>query len=226
MDHDLPEKAEIPGLIDHTFLKPPAMQIDIERLCRESKAHHFHAVCVPPVFVQPAKGYLKGSPVKVCTVVGFPLGYHSPRCKLFEAEEVLGDGADEIDFVVNLCAVKAKHWKVVEDEMDRIVRAVEGRICKAIIEVCYLTEMEKEIVSQLAVERGVHFVKTSTGFGEGGATVEDIRLIRRVTHGRIGVKATGGIRTLAQLRKMLEAGATRIGTSSSVHIMEELLSEQ
>jgi len=208
--------------IDHTNLKPYARAEDIVRLCNEAKEYDFYAVCVNPYRVKLAKELLRGSDVNVATVIGFPLGATPTEVKVFEAGRALEDGADELDMVINIGALKDGDYDYVREDIKAVAELAHerGAIVKVIIETCYLTEEEKIKACELAKEAGADFVKTSTGFGTGGATVEDVRLMRRVVGDGMGVKAAGGIRTYEQALAMIEAGATRIGTSSGVKIME------
>jgi deoxyribose-phosphate aldolase len=213
----------IAALIDHTLLKPEASSADVERVCREALASEFAAVCINPVFVPKAALLLTGSPVKTCTVVGFPLGATLTRAKVDEAGAALEEGAQEIDMVIHVGALKAGDNQSVAADIRSVVEACHSgkALCKVIIETCLLSDEEKERACRISRDAGADFVKTSTGFGIGGATVEDVRLMRRVVGPDIGVKASGGIRTLDELLKMVEAGATRIGASSGLKIMEE-----
>jgi deoxyribose-phosphate aldolase len=215
--------AEIARLIDHTLLKPEASRDDIRRLCREALHFGFAAVCVNPWHVPEATKLLHGSEVRVCAVVGFPLGATLPQVKVFEAEEAVKRGAREIDMVINIGALKSRDAAGFEADIRGVVAASHrgGAICKVILETALLTNDEKIRGSLAAREAGADFVKTSTGFGPGGATVEDVRLIRGVVGGELGVKAAGGVRNLEDLRKLVAAGATRIGTSAGVKIMEQ-----
>lgn len=214
----------IPALIDHTLLKPEASQSDIERLCREAADHKFFSVCVNPTYVRRAAAVLAGSSVKVCTVVGFPLGAHTSEVKTAEAGQAIHDGAAEIDMVLNVGALKSGDEATVLQDIRAVVDVCHQRhaLCKVIMETALLTHDEKVRSCELCIEAGADFVKTSTGFVPGGATVEDVALMSRIVKPkRLGVKASGGIRTLADLQKMVEAGATRIGTSSGVKILQE-----
>ena len=214
----------IASLIDHTILKPEATRADLVKVCREARQYHFASVCVNPYWVPLVRAELAGSPVKICTVVGFPLGATSTESKVAEAGIALRDGAQEIDMVINIGALKAGDEAVVLADLRSVVQACResDALCKVIFETCLLTHDEKVRACELCVKAGVDFVKTSTGFSTGGATVEDVALMSRLVkpHG-IGVKASGGIRTLADLQKMVAAGATRIGTSHGVKIMQE-----
>ena len=214
----------IPTLIDHTLLRPDATKADIERLCREALQHKFWSVCVNPTWVALAHQLLEKSDVKVCCVVGFPLGAHLPETKAIEARAAIREGAQEIDMVINIGALKSRDEALVLRDIRSVVEACRdgGAKCKVILETCLLTKEEKTRACELAVQARADFVKTSTGFSTGGATVEDVALMSRLVRGQnVGVKASGGIRSLADLRRMVEAGATRIGTSSGIKIVQE-----
>ena len=215
-------KVDIAKYIDHTNLKPYATKEDIIKLCEEAKKYGFYAVCVNPYRVKLAKEQLKGTDIKVASVIGFPLGATPTEVKVFEAKKALEDGADELDMVINIGALKDKDYDYVRRDIEEVVKVAHerGAIVKVIIETCYLSDEEKEIACRLAMEAGADFVKTSTGFGTRGATVEDVRLMRRVVGDKLGVKAAGGIRTYEQALEMIRAGANRIGTSSGVKIVE------
>ncbi|USG99601.1 deoxyribose-phosphate aldolase [Thermococcus argininiproducens] len=208
--------------IDHTNLKSYATKEDIIKLCEEAKKYGFYAVCVNPYRVKLAKEHLKGTDIKVASVIGFPLGATPTEVKVFEAKKALENGADELDMVINIGALKDKDYEYVKKDIEDVVKVAHenGAIVKVIIETCYLTEEEKEIACKLAVEAGADFVKTSTGFGTGGATIEDVKLMRKIVGEKVGVKAAGGIRTYKQAIEMIRAGANRIGTSSGVKIVE------
>jgi len=207
-------------LIDHTLLKPDASYEAIAALCQEAKAYDFMSVCVNPHFVPLCHDLLKDSGVKVCTVIGFPLGQTLTSVKVFEAVEAIRLGADEIDMVINITNLKAKRDDLVIDEIRQIKKACGTRVLKVIIETCLLTDEEKERACRLAVSGGADFVKTSTGFSLAGATVADVALMRKAVGPHIGVKASGGVRSKEDLEAMVKAGATRIGTSSGVKIMQ------
>jgi len=213
----------ISALIDHTLLKPEATHDQITQLCEEAREYGFAAVCVNPTNVKLATELLKGSPVAVCTVIGFPLGATLPEVKAYEAQQTIHHGATEIDMVINIGALKSEDYELLEQDITAVARTCHdnGAICKVIIEAALLTEEEKITACQLAKKAGSDYVKTSTGFGPGGATVEDVTLMRRVIGPSMGIKAAGGIRTLETAKKMIEAGATRIGTSSGVKIVQE-----
>lgn len=206
--------------IDHTLLKPEATPAQIEQICREAKTHQFATVCINPIYVKNAAAALKDSPVLPITVVGFPLGATSTEQKVFETKSAINDGAKEIDMVIAIGKLKSGGDAYVENEIKQIVTAAGSIPVKVIIESAMLTE-DEIIRACLASKRArAAFVKTSTGFGPGGATVEAVTLMRKTVGKEMGVKASGGIKTLADAKKMIEAGATRIGTSSGVAIME------
>lgn len=212
--------------IDHTLLKATATRKDIEQLCAEANACHFASVCVNPVNVALAHELLLGSDVEVCTVIGFPLGANTPSVKAFETTQAIADGADEVDMVINIGAAKAHDWDVVLKDIQAVVKAANGVLVKVIIETCYLTDEEKVKVCELAVEAGADFVKTSTGFGTGGATKEDVALMKKTVGENAQVKASGGIRDKKTFEEMVEAGATRIGCSAGMKIIEEFIKEE
>ena len=206
-------------LIDHTLLKADATEKDIKKLCQEAREHDFMSVCVNPAYVPLAKKELAGSDVKVCTVIGFPLGMNRPKMKVMEAKLAIKEGADEVDMVINIGALKARKNKYVQNEIALIKKAVGDHILKVIIETCLLTDKEKVRACELAKAAGADFVKTSTGFSSGGATVADIKLMRKTVGPEMGVKASGGVKTHQDLLDMVEAGATRIGTSRGLDII-------
>lgn len=215
---------ELAAMIDHTILKPEASEEEVRKLCEEALKYKFFSVCVNPVWVKLAADLLRNSPVKVCCVVGFPLGAQDPQIKVLEARKAIRDGAREIDMVINIGALKSKNDALVLKDIRGVVEACrEGRaLCKVILETSLLTEEEKIRACELSMKAGAHFVKTSTGFSKGGATPEDVALMARVVAPKkLGVKASGGIRTYADAMKMIQAGATRIGSSNSVKIIEE-----
>ncbi len=218
-----PVEADIARLIDHTLLKPDATREEIRKVCLEALKYGFASVCINPWNVSQVAELLRGSEVRVCTVVGFPLGATLPQVKVFEAEEAIKLGAQEIDMVINVGALKSKLDEAVEADIRGVVDASHrgGAICKVILETSLLTTEEKVRGSLAAKNAGANFVKTSTGFSTGGATAEDVRLMRAVVGGEIGVKASGGVRSLDDVQKMVEAGATRIGASASVKILEQ-----
>jgi len=214
---------ELAKYIDHTYLVPTASVHDIDRLCDEALRNNFWSVCVVPFYVKHAARRLKGSEVKVCSVVGFPLGFTFDRVKLAEAEEEIGAGADEIDMVMNIAAFKAEDYNTVSREIEEVAEFCKscGRLLKVIIECCYLSDEEKVRAAQLAEHAGADFVKTSTGFGPSGATAKDVALLKRALAGTAKVKAAGGIHTLGETLEMIKAGADRIGTSAGAKIMVE-----
>lgn len=206
-------------LIDHTCLKPNASFEDIEKLCLEAKQYDFMSVCVNPSFIPLCVKLLKGSDVKVCTVIGFPLGATLKTAKVAETKEAVAEGADEIDMVINISQLKAGNDEYVYQEIKDIRRACKDKTLKVILETCLLTDEEIVRASLLSLKAGADFVKTSTGFSTGGATVEAVRLMRKTVGDKCGVKASGGIRTHEDLLKMVEAGASRIGTSAGPKII-------
>lgn len=218
------QKQRLAAVIDHTLLKPEATPSDIEQLCDEAVLYSFASVCVNPCWVSLSRKRLSGSPVKVCSVIGFPLGANVTRVKAYEASTAREQGAAELDMVLNIGELRAGNHEAVRRDIAEVAEVArrDGGLLKVIIESCLLTDDEKVTACRLAVAAGADFVKTSTGFSKSGATVEDVRLMRKVVGPEIGVKASGGIRNLASMRSMLEAGANRIGASSGVAIMKEL----
>jgi len=214
--------AQLAAYIDHTLLKADAAAKDIEKLCAEARENHFYSVCVNGSWVGQARHFLEGAGVKVASVVGFPLGAMSGDAKRFETEAAIDDGAQEIDVVLNIGRLKAGDDKYVLRELRDVVEAADEWPVKVILETCLLTREEKIRASQLVVESGAHFVKTSTGFSTAGATVEDVRLMRETVGPKFGVKASGGIRDTKTALAMIEAGATRLGTSASIAIVKGL----
>jgi len=215
---------QLAKLIDHTLLRPEATPADIERLCGEARRYGFFSVCVNPSYVPQCTGLLRGSAVKVCCVVGFPLGAQPPEIKALEARRAIREGAREIDMVINIGALKSgNHAQVLKDVRAVVEVCKDGRaVSKVILETALLTDEEKVLACEIAMKAGADFVKTSTGFSSGGATAEDVALMSRtVAPKKLGVKAAGGVRTYADVVRMVEAGATRVGCSSSVKIMEE-----
>lgn len=206
--------------IDHTLLKPEATKEQIQRICAEAKEYGFASVCVNPAWVSLAAAELKEAASKVCTVIGFPLGASTSATKAFETKDAIANGADEIDMVINIGALKSKQYEAVEKDIRAVVEAANGTLVKVIIETCLLSKEEKMKACELAVSAGADFVKTSTGFSTGGATVEDVALMRQTVGPKIGVKASGGVRSLEDLESMVKAGATRIGASSGVKIIK------
>lgn len=213
---------QLAGMIDHTFLKPFGTAENIEKLCAEARKYEFAMVAINPAEVETCVKLLEGSPVRVGAAIGFPLGQTTTECKAFETRDAIAKGATEIDTVINVRALQKGRLDIVKKEIEEMVAICRpaGVICKVILETCYLSDAEKETVCRIAKEAGVDFVKTSTGFGTAGATVEDVALMRRVVGPEIGVKAAGGIRDLDTALAMIKAGTTRIGTSSGVTIVE------
>jgi len=218
-----PTDGRVSHMIDHTLLKPDATKDQVAQLCYEAKKHSFASVCVNPSYVKLCADLLKDSDVLVCTVIGFPLGATSTESKAFEAQKAIRDGATEVDMVINVGALKSRDYERVEHDIAAVARAVHagGAILKVIIEAALLTDEEKVAACQLAKVARANFVKTSTGFGPGGATAEDVALMRRVVGPGMGVKASGGIRSYEDAKKMIAAGASRIGASASVRIAQE-----
>ncbi len=213
--------------IDHTLLKADATESAIVELCEEAKKYQFASVCVNPTWVKKAAEVLKGTDVKVCTVIGFPLGASTSETKAFETKNAIENGATEIDMVINIGALRDGANEVVQKDIEAVVGAAgDEAIVKVIIETALLTDAEKRTACELSVLAGADFVKTSTGFSTGGATAEDVLLMRSVVGPKIGVKASGGVRNLADMQKMIDAGATRIGASSGVQIMQGLSSKE
>jgi len=208
-------------LIDQSLLRADATEADIIRLCKGAVKYKFHAVCVQPYYIPLCKAILGGSEIKTAAVIGFPLGMTLKEIKVTEAMQSVLYGAQELDIVINVGALKSGNWEYVEEELAAVINATKTALHKVIIEACYLTDKEKVLATRVALAYGAAFVKTSTGFGRAGATVKDVRLIKGIVKDLGGVKAAGGIKTLAQVRKFLKAGASRIGTSSGVEIMEE-----
>jgi deoxyribose-phosphate aldolase len=207
-------------LIDHTVLKPETQEEAVIKLCKEALEFNFASVCVNPTFVELCAGLLKGSEVKVCTVIGFPLGANTKEVKGFEALDAVNKGAEEIDMAINIGAFKDKKYDYVYEEIKYIKECCKGRLLKVIIETCLLTDEEKVKACELSVKAGADYVKTSTGFSTGGATVSDIALMRKTVGPDLGVKASGGVRSYEDMVNMVEAGATRIGTSSGPKLMK------
>jgi deoxyribose-phosphate aldolase len=208
------------GYIDHTLLKPEATEAQIEELCREAVKYSFYSVCINPSYVKTAAKSLQGSAVRICCVIGFPLGATTTAVKAFEAAEAVENGAAEIDMVIHVGALKDKREEYVMSDIAAVVKAAAGCPVKVIIETGLLTEDEKVLACKLAKKAGASYVKTSTGFGPGGATVADVLLMRETVGPDLGVKASGGVRDLDAALQMIEAGATRIGTSSGVSIVK------
>lgn len=215
----------IASYIDHTMLAPQATVSQIRKLCEEAVKYHFASVCVNSCHVALCAELLKGTGVNVCTVVGFPLGAMSTKAKAFEAECAVADGAVEIDMVINVGALKDENWTFVEDDIRAVKKACGGKLLKVILETCLLTDDEIVRACQLSEAAGAEYVKTSTGFSKGGATAEAVSLMRKTVGDRLGVKASGGIRDRESALKMIEAGASRLGCSAGVKIMEGEVSD-
>ncbi|MEK4424543.1 deoxyribose-phosphate aldolase [Solibacillus sp. FSL K6-1523] len=212
-------------MIDHTLLKAEASASQVQKICDEAKQYVFASVCVNPTWVKFCAEQLAGTEVKVCTVIGFPLGASTSAVKGYETKDAIANGAGEIDMVINIGALKDGRFNVVLEDIKAVVNAANGTLVKVIIETCLLTDEEKVKACELAVEAGADFVKTSTGFSTGGATAEDIALMRKTVGPTIGVKASGGVRSLEDMKAMIDNGATRIGASSGVAIMNGLTSK-
>lgn len=212
---------ELAGLIDLSLLKPDLTWRDVEGIIRRALRYPFASICILPLYVALASGLLKASPIKVGTVVGFPLGYQTPEVKLFEAREAVRAGAEEIDMVMNITRFKSGDVGEVTDEIKKISSAFTDTVVKVIIETSYLTDEEKALACGLVVKGGADFIKTSTGFTPKGASERDVEILKEAAGGRIKVKASGGINTLDSALKMIRAGADRIGTSSGIEILEE-----
>lgn len=211
--------------IDHTLLKPDTTLAQIDTLIDEAKEYHFKSVCINPTYVKHAAEALKESDVLVCTVIGFPLGANTTETKAFETKDAISNGADEVDMVINIGALKDKRYDDVQKDIEAVVKAAEGHTVKVIIETVLLTDEEKRKASELSKAAGADFVKTSTGFAGGGATVEDVRLMKEVVGDDLEVKASGGVRNLEDFKAMLDAGATRVGASAGVQIIQGLESD-
>ena len=210
---------DLGNYIDHTNLKAFATLKDIKKLCDEAKKYHFQTVCVNPCYVKSAKDYLKGSNTLVCTVIGFPLGANTIQTKEYEAIEAINDGADEIDMVINIGALKNKDYDYIKQEISDIRDACDGKTLKVIIETCYLDDEEIAKMTEICNETFVNFIKTSTCFGTRGASFHDIEIINEHKNDLLEVKASGGIKTLEDALKYIDLGVTRIGTSNGVEIM-------
>ncbi|MFZ2961333.1 MAG: deoxyribose-phosphate aldolase [Candidatus Ozemobacteraceae bacterium] len=219
--HDAPlPPEELARTIDHTLLKATATTAEVTKLCEEARQYRFASVCVNPFHVALSAKLLQSSPVKVCTVVGFPLGATSTYTKVAETRDAVANGADEIDMVINVGALKSKDYEMVKNDIARVVEAANGRTVKVILETSLLNQEEKIKGCELSKAAGADFVKTSTGFSTGGATVEDIALMRRTVGPSMGVKASGGVKDTAIAQQMIAAGATRIGASASIAIVK------
>lgn len=215
------EKKDIAKIIDHTILKPEASVEAVEKICKEALAHKFASVCINPCHVALCSKLLKDSSVKVCTVIGFPLGATTKEVKVFETKNAIDNGAEEVDMVINIGALKDKNYDYVKEDIKSVVEAAKGKaLTKVIIETCLLTDDEKIIACKLSKEAGADFVKTSTGFSKGGATKEDVKLMRDTVGVNMGVKASGGVRSTEDALNVIEAGASRIGASASISICE------
>ena len=212
-------KQNIANMIDHTILKAFSSREDVIKVCKEAKEYGFFSVCINPTHIELAKKELEGSNVKVCTVIGFPLGANTSEVKAFETKDAISKGANEVDMVINIGALKDKDYDLVYNDIKSVVDAANKQaLVKVIIETCYLNDEEKKVACELSVKAGADYVKTSTGFGTGGSTPEDIKLMRDVVGPNIGVKASGGVRTTEDALKVIEAGTSRIGASASVAI--------
>lgn len=212
----------IASMIDHTLLKADATKEMVEKLCKEAREYGFAAVCINPSYIKLSKELLKDSEVKVATVIGFPLGANIKEVKAFEAKNAIENGADEVDMVINIGALKSKDYNLVREDIEAVVDESKDRaIVKVIIETCLLTDEEKVMACKLAKEAGADFVKTSTGFSTGGATVEDVKLMKDTIGDDLRIKASGGVKDYEGAKAMIEAGASRIGASSSVAIVEK-----
>lgn len=212
------EKQEIYSHVDHTQLKAVSTWQDIRKLCEEALAHHTASVCIPPSYV--ARAHERFPALNICTVIGFPLGYNTTAVKVFEAEQAIAEGAGEVDMVVNLGDVKNGDYDKVLAEIAALRRAAGDKVLKVIVETCYLTEEEKIRLCELVTEAGADYIKTSTGFGTGGATPHDVALMRGVVGSKLQVKASGGIRTYEDAAAVVEAGADRLGVSASLTILQ------
>jgi deoxyribose-phosphate aldolase len=220
---NIPEGKQIAGVIDHTLLKPEATAVQIKVLCQEAMQYHFASVCINPVYVPLACGLLKDAPEVICAVVGFPLGAVLPEFKVYETLACINAGAAEIDMVINIGALKSEAYGLVMNEIQTVTQTAhnQGAITKIILETVLLTQREKILACLISKTAGADFVKTSTGFGTGGATIEDVELMRRIVGSEMGVKAAGGIRTYADAVAMIKAGANRLGASAGVKIVNE-----
>lgn len=214
---------EYKNIIDHTLLSPETDEVGIIKLCYEAMENGFASVCVNPTWVKLSSKLLSKSKVNVCTVIGFPLGSNTPETKAFETKNAIENGATEIDMVINIGALKGQNYDLVEKDIHNVVETARGKaLVKVIIEACLLTDEEKRIACELSVKAGADYVKTSTGFSLFGATINDVSLMRETVGTSVGVKASGGVSNLGDIKAMVEAGATRIGTSSALKIFNEL----
>ena len=213
------DKKTIASMIDHTLLKPEATPAQVEKLCAEAAEYHFASVCVNPVYIPLAARLLDGTGVKVCCVVGFPLGAMDTASKAFEAKTAIENGASEVDMVINIGRLKNGEYDAVREDIAAVKRAVGDKVLKVIIETCLLTDAEKEKMCDIVPEAGADFIKTSTGFSTGGATFADIELFARCVKGRCKIKAAGGISTVEDMERFLDLGADRLGTSRAVKLL-------
>ena len=211
---------ELAKYIDHTYLKPDVQKKDIDKILKEAKQYHFASVCISPIWVAYAHKELEGSGVHVVTVIGFPEGATPTAVKVFETKQAIADGADEVDMVIPIGMLKDGQYNYVKEDIRSVVKAAGGKMTKVIIETCLLTDDEKVKACEIAKAAGADFVKTSTGFSRGGATLEDVKLMRKAVGADMGVKASGGVANKAEAEAMIVAGATRIGTSHGVEIMQ------
>jgi len=216
--------ADMASIIDHTLLKPEAVIEEIETLCKEARENSFGAVCINPYWIPTVRKFLEGSSVKICTVVGFPLGASLSKTKAHETQDCLEAGADEIDMVMNIGATLEGHWNFIEHEIHELASLTKGKCLKVIFETCLLTPEQIKNACKAAEAAGANYVKTSTGFSKSGATLEVVKLMRESVSCHIGVKASGGVRDRATAEKMIKAGATRLGTSASVAIVKGTVS--
>lgn len=206
--------------IDHTVLKADTPKDKVLKVCEEAKQFDFASVCIPPAYIETVAKELKGTNVLTCTVIGFPLGNTTTETKEFETKDAIKKGAQEIDMVLNVGELKNQNYDYVKNDVEKVVKAAGGKTVKVILETCLLTKEEIKKACELCVEAKAHFVKTSTGFSTGGATIEDVKLMAETVNGKAKVKASGGVRTLDDANKMIEAGASRIGTSGGVSIVQ------
>ena len=212
---------KIANMIDHTILKATATKDDVVKLCNEAKEYGFFSVCINPANIELAKEELKGSNVKVCTVIGFPLGANTSAVKAFETKDAIAKGADEVDMVINIGALKDKNYELVYEDIKAVVDAANKEaLVKVIIETCYLTEEEKIAMCKSVTDAGADYIKTSTGFGTGGATIEDIKLFKQHIGPNVKIKAAGGVKTVEDLEMFITEGCERIGTSSAINLIK------
>lgn len=211
----------IAAIIDHTLLKPTATYNDFKVLCEQAVSNSFYSVCVPPFVVDTCKKALSGTDIKICTVVGFPLGYNNYLSKLIEAKQSIKNGADEIDAVINISAFKSKDFKYIEREIALLRKVTMNKILKVIVETAYLDKEEKETIAKIILNNKVDFLKTSTGFAPSGANIEDIKFFKKILKNNAKIKASGGISTYEQAEQLIRAGANRLGTSKSLQLIDE-----